>query len=667
MSVAPARTDRRGDIQGLRAVGALLVAVFHIWIGRVSGGVDVFFVVSGFLLVGSLGREAVAKGSVDVIRYAARLARRLLPSSLFVLVVIVLTAPLWAPGVRWDPYAKHVIASAAYLENWYLIKFSTDYLTRTSATSPVQHYWAMAVQVQALAFFGLAMGAMAWAAARTTIDRTKAVTGFLILIFAGSLAWSVIHTRLDQPAAYFDTFARLWEFALGGLVGLILPRLELGEGMRLVIGWLGLALIVSCGFLLQVSTVFPGYAALWPTLGAAMVLVGGLGVSRFGVARLLGGRIFTWLGDRSYGLYLWHWPILLTYLAVAERTVATPLAGLVIMAVSVGAADLTLRFIEGPTRYLGDHRPWRTLIAAAVAVAVAGGVAAAWIGYTKVQARAEWARLADESAYPGAAAFGRHIAEAPVTPGPFTVRADRPELYDNGCHQSETGTGTPNCIYGDPDAPRTLAVVGGSHVTQWFPALLGAVEGSDWKLMIFTKSACLFRETPEPHEPPSCAVWNRNVMAELERIRPDAVFTSTTRGEYSADEVPPGYVERWRELEALNIPIVGMRDTPWFQFDVAECVERFGRDAERCSRPRAGLLSPENPTLQVTGIEGLHPLDFSRFFCGETTCPAVVGNVMVYHDTHHFGATYARSLAPMLRAELMPVLERIAANPPPEG
>ena len=202
--------------------------------------------------------------------------------------------------------------------------------------------------------------------------------------------------------------------------------------------------------------------------------------------------------------------------------------------------------------------------------------------------------------------------------------------------------------------------MGGSHVTQWFPALLGAVEDSEWKLMIFTKSACLFRETPEPHEPPSCAVWNRNVMAELERIRPDAVFTTTTRGEYSADEIAPGYVARWRELEALGIPIVGMRDTPWFQFDVAECVERFGRDAERCSRARGDLLSPTNPTLQVTEIESLYPLDFSRFFCDETTCPAVVGNVMVYHDTHHFGATYARSLAPMLRDELMPVLDRIA-------
>jgi len=664
MSVAPARTDRRGDIQGLRAVGALLVAVFHIWFARVSGGVDVFFVVSGFLLIGSLGREAVAKGSVDVIRYAAKLAKRLLPASLFVLVVIVLTAPLWAPGVRWEPYAKHVIAAAAYLENWYLIRFNTDYLTRDAATAPVQHYWAMAVQVQALAFFGVAMWGLAWALGKTAIDRTKAVTGFLILMFVGSLAWSVIHTARDQPAAYFDTFARLWEFALGGIVALILPRLKLGEGMRLIVGWLGLALIVSCGFLLQVSTVFPGYAALWPTLGAAMVLIGGLGASRFGVARLLGSRPFTWLGDRSYGLYLWHWPILLAYLAISERTVATPLAGLVIMGASVLAADLTLRFIEGPTRYLSDAKPWRILIAGAAAVAVAGGVAVGWIGYTKFQARAEWARLADAEAYPGAAAFGRDIPEAPVTPGPFTVRADRPELYDNGCHQSETGTATPNCVYGDPDAPYTLAVVGGSHVTQWFPALLGAVEGSDWKLMIFTKSACLFRETPEPHEPPSCAVWNRNVMAELERLRPDAVFTTTTRGEYAADEIAPGYVDRWRELEALGIPIVGMRDTPWFQFDVAECVERFGRDAARCSRARTDLLSPENPTLQVTEIEALYPLDFSRFFCDETTCPAVVGNVMVYHDTHHFGATYARTLAPMLRDELMPVLDRIAGRNP---
>lgn len=664
MSVSPGRDDRRGDIQGLRAVGALLVAVYHIWFARVSGGVDVFFVVSGFLLIGSLTREAATAGAVDILRYAARLAKRLLPASLAVLAAIVLTAPLWAPGVRWDPYAKHVIAAAAYLENWYLIRFSADYLTRDAATPPVQHYWAMAVQVQALAAFGVMMWLGAWALRRTSVDRTKAALVLLAAVFVVSLAWSVLHTRWNQPVAYFDTFARLWQFALGGMAAIVVPRLALSGRARLALGWTGLAMIVSCGVVMPVAGVFPGYAALWPTLGAVFVLIGGLGTHRLGVGRLLASRPLTWLGDRSYGLYLWHWPILLAWLTLVERATAPLFAGLAILGASILLADLTLRFIEAPGRRLGDGRPLRVLAASAAVGAATVALAAGWIGYTKLQARAEWARLADPAAYPGAAAFGREVPEAPVTPGPFTVRADRPELYDNGCHQSETGTATPNCVYGDPDAPYTLAVVGGSHVTQWFPALLGAVEGSDWKLMIFTKSACLFREVPEPHEPPSCAVWNRNVMAELERIRPDAVFTTTTRGEYSADEIAPGYLERWRELEALNIPIVGMRDTPWFQFDVAECVERFGRDAARCSRPRAELLSPENPTLAATGIANLHPLDFSRFFCDETTCPAVVGNVMVYHDTHHFGATYARTLAPMLRAEIMPVLEGIVADTP---
>lgn len=662
MSVAPAPADRRGDIQGLRAVGALLVAIFHIWIGRVSGGVDVFFVVSGFLLIGSLGRETVRTGAVDLVRYAARLAKRLLPSSLFVLVAVVVTAPLWMPGVRWEPAAKHVIAAAAYLENWYLIRFSTDYLTRDAATSPVQHYWAMAVQVQALAAFGVMMWLLAWGLSKTAVNRTRAVVVFLAAVFVASLAWSILHTGRNQPAAYFDTFARLWEFALGGLVALALPRLNLPETARLILGWLGLFLIVSCGWLLQVSTVFPGYAALWPTLGAALVLIGGLGVHRMGVARLLGSRPFTWLGDRSYGLYLWHWPILLAYLTLTERQVATPLAGLGILVVALVAADLTLRFIEGPTRRLNDAKPWPILIAAVAAVGLTTAVAVAWIGYTKLQARAEWARLDRTGTYPGAAAFGRAIPEAPVTPGPFTARADLPILFANGCHQSETGTATPNCVYGDPDAPHTLAVVGGSHVTQWFPALERAIEGTDWKLMIFTKSACLFRETPEPHEPPSCAVWNRNVMTELERLRPDAVFTTTTRGEYSADTIPPGYLERWRELETLGIPIVGMRDTPWMQFDVAECVERFGRDDARCSRPRADKLSAADPTLAVTGIEGFHRLDFSRFFCDATTCAPVAGNVLMYYDTHHFSATYARTLAPMLKAELMPILDGIAGE-----
>ncbi|WGF89486.1 acyltransferase family protein [Marinivivus vitaminiproducens] len=657
------KPSRRDDIQGLRAVGALLVAVFHIWIGRVSGGVDVFFVVSGYLLIGSLARQIERSGRVEVVTFGANLVRRLFPASLFVLAVVALLSPFVIPLTRWTPAMREIFASALYLENWQLARSAVDYLARDQLASPVQHYWAMAVQVQAMAFFALALAALGFVLRRTGLDRRKAVLGFLAAVTLASFAYAVIRTGQNQPFTYFDTLARLWEFGLGGLVAYGLAGLVLPSGLAWAGGWLGLALIVSCGFALEVSTGFPGWAALWPTLGACLVLLCCRSDRALSAGRLLASPPLRWVGDHSYALYLWHWPLLIFYLSWIYETHAGLVDGLVILALSLLLAWATTRLVETPFRTRRAGGPFATFAGGACAIAVILAGVLGWNMYGDARRAEQQLTFDDPGRYPGARAFDGAGTQGrlPVLPGPLYVRLDRPASYDTGCHQDLDGAEPISCGYGASEGAPTLALVGGSHAAQWLPGLVEALKGTPWRIVTFTKSACLFSVT-DPGQDESykdaCAEWNANVMARLQAIKPAAVFTTSTRTATGEEIVPAGYVETWDRLKSWGIDVIGVRDTPWMGFDVAECVDVKGRDHPVCNRPRDVMLARQDPLDAIARLDSLKRIDLTRYFCDERTCPPVAGNVMIYYDTNHVSATYMRTLADDLRERLMPLLDR---------
>lgn len=660
--------QRRDDIQGLRAVGALLVATFHIWVGRVSGGVDVFFVVSGFLLVGSLARELAAKGAVDVLGFVARLVRRLLPSSLFVIAVVLATAPFWLPQTRWAPTMTHVLASAFYLENWYLAWTATDYLARDEVASPLQHYWAMSVQVQALLLLCLAMAATGFALRRADVDRARAGVLLLAGVFAASLAYSVYATATNQPVAYFNTAARLWEFAGGGLVAIALPRLRLSTAAQLVGGWLGLFLVLSCGVLLKVSTIFPGYAALWPTTGAALILLCGHADHPLSVRRLLSIKPLNWIGDISYALYLWHWPLLVLYLTVTYQTSVAFGPGAAILGASILLAWATTRFVEGPFRGVGDTRPWATILAGAAAVALISGGDIGWRVWTARATPGDRLARPDPARYPGAAVFDATYFAAdgsvPIKPGPLWMKRDVSPVYARGCHQRLGKDEVLSCTFGQADAPYTLAVVGGSHSAHYIPALQLAIKGRPWRMITLTRSSCLL-STPgsgSGADAPSCARWNRKLMAKLIALKPDLIFTTATYGDARRDEsVPANFIERWQVLNKHGITVAAIRDNPWFNADVPECVQVNGPKSSRCGIERAAALAPVNPLLDAPSLPNVHYLDLTRYICPGARCPVVAGNIVMYSDRHHFTNTFMRTLTPYLVRQLYPVMNKVAS------
>jgi peptidoglycan/LPS O-acetylase OafA/YrhL len=292
------RPGFRPDIEGLRAVAALLVASYHIWSGRVSGGVDVFFVVSGYLVTRSLAAEAGREGRIDLAAFQARLVRRLAPAAITVLVAVTLGCLLFLPRVLWLDTAQHVLASALHVENWLLAWTAVDYLARDALQSPVQHFWALSVQGQFYLLWPLLIAAGLGLARARTVEARRWLPSAILAILVASFVYSLVMTARNQPLAYFDSGARLWEFCLGALLAAVtLPALP--AALAAFLGWAALAAIFSCGFVFRAAESFPGLPALWPTLAAAVILVVGPGGGRHGVHRFLASRPLVAIGRIS--------------------------------------------------------------------------------------------------------------------------------------------------------------------------------------------------------------------------------------------------------------------------------------------------------------------------------------------------------------------------------
>ncbi len=364
----------RIDLDGLRGVAIALVACFHIWFGRVSGGVDVFLTLSGYFFVGSLLKHVLVSQEPTVTLWAAvdprtrltRLLRRLLPALVTVLLAITVLTVVVLPQTRWVSIGREVIASALYYQNWHLAFNSQDYTAASSANSPLQHLWSMSVQGQffvvtiltALAFCGVVKVASRWIPQITRPAVLRALVSIAILgVAAVSFYWAQMRMGVNQQFNYYDTIARTWEPLAGGLLAVWMPRLRVPNVVRALVGVVALALIVTCGWWIVGVEEYPGPMALVPVLATLALIWAGATAAQRGdevpqpvVNRALASRFPVWLGSISYALYLWHWPLLIFYLAWRGTNHASFAEGVGLIALSLALAWLTKRYVEDPLR-----------------------------------------------------------------------------------------------------------------------------------------------------------------------------------------------------------------------------------------------------------------------------------------------------------------------------
>ncbi|MEU3565031.1 MULTISPECIES: acyltransferase family protein [unclassified Kitasatospora] len=657
------RTAFRPDIEGLRGVAVLSVLAFHSAVPGLTGGfvgVDVFFVVSGFLITGLLvGRPL---GLWD---FAARRARRILPAAATVLVATAVAGGALLDPLRGTDLARDLIASAGQFANWRFVGEQTDYLAAERDPSPLQHFWSLGVENQFYLLWGvLLLGLARYLHGRR---RTLAITLATVAVGGVSLALCLRWTATSAPLAYFSTGSRLWEFAAGACAALAGPALAARAERRPVVrtlrvlGWLGLAAVLTPVFLYDRNTPFPGTAALLPVLGTAAVLLAGHGTPGAADAgRLLAARPLRAAGRLSYAWYLWHWPVL----TIAQARYG-PLPWTTLLALTAAAALpawLTLRLVEQPLRYGSSPAPRRGLAVGASALVIPL-IAALTLGGGTVRA------LGDPSAGPVAAPAGAADGPSLLAPGarvltltPSLARAREDFPPGKGCEIPLNADSSPRCLFGAEDSPDRIVLLGDSHAGQWISAGLALAEQRHWALEVLVKPGCplatlTVRNNVLGRTFDECDRWRENTLTRLTSgPKPRLVLMAGLNRYGSQEERAEGWTRTLDRLTALGAPLAYLGDTPMPGKDIPTCLAASDGRSDACFFPRDTAFEPD-PVLDggLAARYGVRTLDLGPLLCpgAGPSCPAVLEGVVLYRDTGHITDTLARVLAPRLDKGLL--------------
>ncbi|WP_037160332.1 acyltransferase family protein [Rhodococcoides fascians] len=676
---ADARPAVRQDLNGLRGVAIALVVVFHIWMGRVSGGVDVFLTLTGFFFTASLIRTARAGGSIDPFRRVARILRRLGPPLVLVLTGVAVATIVLLPRTRWVDIGNQLVSGVFFFANWELAWTSQDYLAADPTVSPVQHLWSVAVQFQFYLIAIAVVFGLSWILRKSRgASRPSPDPRVYLVLFVGAALLSFVYaadgTSRLQSWNYYDTGARLWEILLGAAVAAMYaakPPVHDGadaswpsKTARTALAAAGLTAIVACGFIFDGVQEFPGPWALFPVLATLALVLAGPDTP---VAALLSTRFGLWLGSIAFPLYLWHWPILIFTLAYTGEQTADLLTGACIIGASVLLAMLTVRLVEKPVQAPARSIPRLAVTgtAAVLALALVAG-SAGWNYYIQRSvANLQANDTVDPITHPGALELTDGIVaeDAPVSPALFSAPEDLPITTVEGCIADFETRDAISCEYGDTTANRTIALAGSSHAEHWITALdlLGREHG--FRVVTYLKMGCPLTLGTMPmlgdSEYPDCLDWTETVLSDLAQIRPDYVFTTATRpsDDGPGDVTPDWYVQVWNELSAYGIPVLGIRDNPWLERDgiayrAIDCLADGG-NATSCGMERGNALGPINPALAASfRLPTVYPLDLSNALCDGPVCRVIEGNVLIYRDEHHLTATYVRTLTSELGRQM---------------
>jgi peptidoglycan/LPS O-acetylase OafA/YrhL len=659
-------------VQGLRAIAVLAVVLYHFWPGRLTGGyigVDVFFVISGFLITAHLMRELTATGTVRLGQFWARRARRLLPASLLVLLfcALVVMSPYLMPTSALPNEVREILASTFYVENWYLALNSADYLNHAGSPTTVQHYWSLSLEEQFYVMWPLIMLLAAWIGVTWFRGaRRRAIITALGIVTVVSFVFCVVFTITNPAPAYFVTFGRMWQFGVGAMIALV-PMLRVRNAIgSFVLGWGGILLLVYVMFMFDGQTPFPGYMAALPTLGAAAVIAASNADRWWYPTRVLATRPAQFVGDISYSLYLWHWPLIIIAPSVPfwGLTIYHRLALLVLCFV---LAWLTKRFVEDPARgwKVLTRRPARVTLWSSLGAMIVVGLVAATAWFVNAPLYNQGTRdIAQLQANPpecfgAASVLDPSCADAgaptAILPAPGFAGIDRPE--DPQCFVQLTDSRPVSCTFGsdDPDAPR-VALIGDSHAYQLLSTFQRMADENGWQLVTWFKGACPWNTTPLSTPGAfgaACTDWRNGVQSALDDADLDAVFTAaiattpySSAGYDSArDAAVAGYREAWSTVTDRGIPVVTVVDNPVWETDPNKCLRTH--DMSECDGLRSDLLVEDDPLRDAaSGADSVTLLDFTDVFCGEDTCAPVVGGANIYRDQDHLTVTFADTLAP---------------------
>ncbi len=668
---APGDRRFRPDVEGLRAVAVALVVLYHAGIPRLTGGfvgVDVFFVISGFVITGVLLREREGSGTTSFFDFYARRVRRILPAATLVIVVVVLATYVALGFITGNNTANDGRWAAVFLSNFHFASVGTSYLESLRPPSPLQNYWSLSVEEQFYAVYPLLFVVVARSRGKGRPPLHGRLVVALTAVVAASFWWSVVQTSSNPAVAYFSPFTRAWELSAGALVavGTVWLR-RLPIRWAAVLSWAGLGAILYSAFAFNSETAYPGSLVAIPVCGAALVIGGGVVAPTWGAEAVLGLRPFRWLGKLSYSLYLWHWPILII---VAENTGRSRLPvdeSLALITVALGLSWVTFRLIENPIRHV--RLPSRQsvllgliLVAATVVLLTALIAGQTTTGSGSVSpAPNDRTVLARVAAAPAIVTLPHRLT--PSLSGAPTDWGGR----DIGplCQATAVQSRVQLCILGDPAGTRLMVLYGDSHAVMWVPAFDGIAKAAHWQLIVLSKTGCppamvtigqptLAGRSGRPYV--DCDKWHRWATREIKALHPNVLVVSednVVQSPSTAEQPSRAFTSgAWMEgLDRLFRSVPGretrrvfLGSTPILPQSAPACLAAHLDDVQVCSAPvrasESSLDAAERSAAQDSDVQYIDP---TPWFCS-TTCTAIVDRYVVYLDRSHITSTYATFL-----------------------
>jgi peptidoglycan/LPS O-acetylase OafA/YrhL len=663
----------RPDIQGLRGVAVLIVALDHAGVPGMGGGyvgVDVFFVISGFLITGWLLSRALESARVPFGDFYASRARRILPAAALTLVVTSVASVAYLNPVRALSAAHDALWAAVFAANIHFADVGADYFARDDPPSPVQHFWTLAVEEQ----FYLAWPVLLAAALvvlrvrrRGSLASRRALAGLVALGIAASLTWSIHLTASNPTAAYFSTTARAWELGTGALIAIGLPWiLRVPAAVRAALTWVGFAGVLGATVAFGPGTPFPGSAALLPVIAAGLIVAGGAAPGYgAGAAVILGRQPLRLIGDLSYAFYLWHAPPLVITAQYVGHPLST-LQNLMLLAVAFALSYLTYRAYENPLRHARRLRRPRLALAlwpvTVSAVALAAGLGMASAATPSAAAPSLEISSTVQAAGQPPPAHRTTLREALVqSVAPARLREPVPDAlapplgqllrdrYDLGsCVAGTTATSSKVCELGDTKARRLLIVLGDSHAAMWMPAFVRFAVRYHWKLVPLIKAGCV----PSVLGSGKCAAWYGWARGQVRHLHPHALVLSQGWSGWGPEGVAT-VARELRDLPALTHRLAVIEDPPARDRAALDCLlargATLGSCAFRVTPAETVAYASVRREAQAARARYVRTL---RWFCARALCPTVVGTIITYRDTSHITDTYARLLARPLAAAL---------------
>jgi peptidoglycan/LPS O-acetylase OafA/YrhL len=698
---ATSRSGFRSDIEGMRGIAVVLVLIYHAgatWLPGGYIGVDVFFVLSGFLITHGLVTELERRGTVSLRGFYARRFRRLLPAGTVVLLATVLTARVVASPMVAESVAIDGIWAAGWLANYRFVAVGLDYLATDMAESPLLHYWSLAVEEQFYVVWPLLVLAIVKLAGR---GRRPLIIGLGTLSLV-SFAWAVFDSVNNPTLAYLSLHTRAWEMAAGALLALTGWRLAGRTAAPLA--WGAIVAVVASAAIFDATTSFPGPWAAVPVLGTVVMIAAG--TARTNPARrLLDLAPLQRAGKLSYSLYLWHWPVLV----LAEHALRRPLTAVeavACLALSWLLSEVSFVLVENPVRHAAPllRSPGRSLsmggslAAASLAISL---VAATWAPSLTGRGEADWQVLAamevfgatstdvvgkppqgaDAGTPPTVAALQESLdwimgqsGRLDAVPADLTPALDEagdvlPAIYPDEC--MTPGVEPPECVYGDLDADRTMVLFGDSHAAHWFPPIEAAATAHGWRLVVIAKGGCPSAQIViwrDGNRGDACDVWRDNALDRIARERPELVVVSNASHyeayTYEGARLTGQDAANLAEGQAIvtdriheRVPdarVVAFGPSARLPFVAPECLVRSLDEPGECTQARDDVVKQDLIDLQRAAADatGAEFVDTTRWTCNHEVCPLVVGDLLVYWDTHHLTVDFSTWLTPIVAATL---------------